>query len=209
LGDDTIVQATHKGLVQVQNYWVKALHLSTFRYSLLSVGDLDTHGYSTTFEKGRCIISDPANQWMIMLGQKNGMLYELDAGPLVLNSHNTALITSNGQLKLSIAESRMWHRHLGHPGEAAIKSIVKGYVDDSCIYKVCKQVKFKRKIIRIPVQCTTTPFKLVPSDLCVPFAVYLSGGVQYFIVFIDDYSHHVEITVLPDKRAETFMATFQ
>ena len=66
LGDDTIIQATHKGLVQVQNHWVKALHLPTFRYSLLSVGDLDTHGYSTTFEKGRCIISDPANQRMIM-----------------------------------------------------------------------------------------------------------------------------------------------
>jgi len=109
LGDDTIVQATHKGLVQVQNHWVKALHLPTFRYSLLSVGDLDTHGYSTTFEKGRCIISDPANQRMIMLGQKNGMLYELDAGPSVLDLQNRALITLNRQPKLSIAESRMWH----------------------------------------------------------------------------------------------------
>jgi len=29
LGDDTIVQAIHKGLVQVQNHWVKALHLPT------------------------------------------------------------------------------------------------------------------------------------------------------------------------------------
>jgi len=95
LGDDTIVQATHKDLVQVQNHWVKALHLPTFRYSLLSVGDLDTHGYSTTFEKGRCIISDPANQRMIMLGQKNGMLYELDAGPSVLDSQNMSLITLN------------------------------------------------------------------------------------------------------------------
>ena len=86
LGDDTIVQATHKGLIQVQNHWIKALHLSTFRYSLLSVGDLDTHGYSTTFEKDRCIISHPANQWMIMLGQKNGILYKLNAGPSVLDS---------------------------------------------------------------------------------------------------------------------------
>jgi len=120
LGDDTIVKL-HKGLVQVQNHWVKALHLPTFRYSLLSVGDLDTHGYSTTFEKGRCIISDPANQRMIMLGRKNGMLYELDAGSSVLDSQHTALITSNGPTTLSIAESRMWHRRLGHPGEAAIK----------------------------------------------------------------------------------------
>jgi len=43
LGDDTIVQAIHKDLIQVQNHWVKALHLPTFRYSLLLVGHLDTH----------------------------------------------------------------------------------------------------------------------------------------------------------------------
>jgi len=47
LGDNTVVQATHKGLVQVQNHWINALHLPTFRYSLLSVGDLDIHGYRT------------------------------------------------------------------------------------------------------------------------------------------------------------------
>ena len=113
-----------------------------------------------------------------MLGQKNGMFYELDAGPSVLDSQNTALITSNGQPKLSIAESRMWHRRLGHPGEAAIKSSVKGYVDDGRICEVCIQAKLKRKIIRVPVQRTTTPFELVHSDLCGPFAVRSSGGAQ-------------------------------
>jgi len=209
LADVTIVQATHKGLVQVQNHWVKALHLPTLRYSLLSVGELDTHGYSTTFKKGMCIISDPANQRMIMLGQKNGMLDELDAGPSVLDSQHMALITSKGQAKLSIAESRMWHRRLGHPGEAAIKSIVKGYIDDGCICEVCIQAKLKRKIIRVPVQRTTTPLELVHSDLCGPFTVRSSDGAQYFIVYIDDYSRHAEINVLPDKRAETCMAAFQ
>jgi len=44
---------------------------------------------------------------------------------------DTALITSNGLAKLSIAKSRMWYQRLGHPREVAIKSIVKGYVDDS------------------------------------------------------------------------------
>jgi len=209
LGDDTIVQATHKSLVQVQNHWVKALHLPTFRYSLLSVGNIDTHGYSTTFEKGRCIISDPANQRTITLGQKNSMLYKLDAGPSVLDLQHTALITSNGQAKLSIAESRMWHRRLGHTGEAAIKSIVKGYIDDGCICEVCIQAKLNRKIIRIPVQHTTTPLELVHSDLCRVFAVRSSGGAQCFIVYIDDYSCHEEITVLHDKRTETCTTAFQ
>ena len=50
---------------------------------------------------------------------------------------------------------------------------------------------------------------MVHSDLCGPFAVRSSGGAQYFIVYIDDYSHHAEITVLPDKRTETCKAAFQ
>jgi hypothetical protein len=146
---------------------------------------------------------------MIMLGRKNGMLYEVDAGSSVLDLQHTALIASNGPAKLSIAESRMWHRRLGHPGEAAIKSIVSGYVDDGNVCEVCIQAKLRRKIVRIPVQRTTTPFELVHSDLCGPFAVRSSGGAQYFIVYIDDHSRHTEIAVLPDKRAETCTAAFQ
>ena len=61
LGDNTVVQATHEGLVQVQNQWINALHLPTFRYSLLSVGDLDIHGDHTSFETGRYLITGPTN----------------------------------------------------------------------------------------------------------------------------------------------------
>ena len=143
-----------------------------------------------------------------MLGQKNGMLYKLDAGPSVLDTQNTALTTLNGQPKLSIAESRMWHRRLSHPGKEAIKSIVKGYIDDGRICVVFIQAKLKWKIIHFPVQRTTTPFELVYLDRCRPFAVRSSGSAQYFVVYIDDYSRHAEITVLPDKCAETCTAAF-
>jgi len=103
----------------------------------------------------------------------------------------------------------MWHRRLGHPGEEAIKSSVKGYIDNGRICEVCIQAKLKRKIIRVPVQRTTTPFELVHSDLCGVCAVRSSGGAWYFIVYIDDYSRHAEITILPDKCAETCTAAFQ
>jgi len=88
-------------------------------------------------------------------------------------------------------------------------SIVKGYVNDGRICKVCIQAKLKRKIICVPVQRTTTPFELVHSDLCGPLAVRLSGSAQYFMVYIDDYFRHTESTVLPDKCAEICTAAFQ
>jgi len=209
LGDNTVIQATHKGLVQVQNHWINALHLPTFRYSLLSVGDLDFHGYRTSFETGRCLISDRTNQKVIMTGQKNGMLYELDTNRSTPDSINAALVTSEGKKKLSIAESRIWHKRLGHLGDAAVKSIINGYVDDGSTCEVCIQAKLRRKIIRVPVQRTSTPFELVHSDLCGPFATRSAGGAQYFIIYVDDYSRHTELTVLPDKRAETCTAAFQ
>ena len=209
LGDNTVVQATHKGLVQVQNHWINALHLPTFHYSLLSVGDLDIHGYRTSFETGRCLISDPTNQKVIITGQKNGMLYELDTSCCAPDSILVTLVTSEGKKKLSITKSRIWYKRLGHLGDAAIKSIINGYVDDGSTCEVCIQAKLRRKIICVPVQRTSIPFELVHSDLCGPFATHSAGSTQYFIIYVDDYSRHTEITVLPDKRAETCTASFQ
>jgi len=136
LGDNTVVQATHKGLVQVQNQWINTLHLPTFRYSLLSVGDLDIYGDHTSFKTGRYLITDPTNQKVIITGQKNGMLYELNTSCCAPNSILVALVTSEGKKKLSITESRIWHKRLGHLGDAAIKSIINGCVDDGSTCEV-------------------------------------------------------------------------
>jgi hypothetical protein len=137
------------------------------------------------------------------------MLYELDADPSIRNTTHVALITTDTKKKLSITESKIWHKRLGYLGEAAMKAIINSYIDDGNTCEVCIQAKLRRKIIRVPVQRTTTPFELVHSDLCGPFATPSAGGAQYFIVYIDDYSRHAEITVLPDKRAETCTAAFQ
>jgi len=199
LGGNTVVQATHEGLVRVRNRWIDALHQPTFRYLLLSVGDLDIHGYRTSFKTGRYLISDPTNQTVIITGQKNGMLYELNTSYCAPDSILAAIVTSEGKKKLSIAESRIWHKRLGHLGDAAIKSIINGYVDDGSTYEVCIQANLRTKIIRVPVQRTSIPFELVHSDLCGPLATRSAGGTQYFIIYVDDYSRHTEITVLPDK----------
>jgi len=83
------------------------------------------------------------------------------------------------------------------------------YVLDLGTPSLCIQAKLRRKLIRVQVPRTSIPFELVHSDLCGPFATRSSGGAQYFIIYVDDYSHHTEITVLPDKRAETCTAAFQ
>jgi len=49
LGDDHQVQAKKKGIVSLRGVDIEAFFVPEFRISLLSVGQLDSHGYTTTF----------------------------------------------------------------------------------------------------------------------------------------------------------------
>jgi len=49
LGDDHQVQAKKKGTVRLGGEDIEAFFVPEFRISLLSVGQLDSHGYTTTF----------------------------------------------------------------------------------------------------------------------------------------------------------------
>jgi len=61
LGDDNKVTVSHHGLVNVsQEYEVNALYTPTFQLSLLSITQLDTAGYTSTFGRGKCSISSPS-----------------------------------------------------------------------------------------------------------------------------------------------------
>jgi hypothetical protein len=61
LGDDKKVTASHDALINVpQEHAVNALYTPTFRLSLLSINQLDTAGYTSTFGRGKCFISSPS-----------------------------------------------------------------------------------------------------------------------------------------------------
>jgi len=107
-------------------------------------------------------------------------------------AHDLAPATQPGQSspqkRLSLQDSQLWHRPLAHSIHTAKESLVDGYTYDDRICETCVLAKHERKIIRIPVQRTTTPFELVHSDTCGPFATKSIGGATHFIVFIDDFS---------------------
>jgi hypothetical protein len=57
----TIVTVSHHGLLNIsQEYQVNTLYTPMFRLLLLSIIQLDTAGYTSTFERGKCSISSPA-----------------------------------------------------------------------------------------------------------------------------------------------------
>jgi len=206
LGDDTSVRVTHHGTLLVQRQEIDALHLPTFRYPLLSAHRLARQGHTITATDQDCIILDKQSI-ITMTGRSNGNLYQLDSETQALAADASlrdadiqdvpmpdapmALLGSTAYTpKLSITESTLWHRRLGHLHIAAMKSLVDGYTHDGSICEICIQAKHERKIIRIPVQRTTAPFELVHSDTCGPFATKSVGGASHFIVFIDDYTRY-------------------
>jgi len=52
LGDDHQVQAKKKGIVCLGGVDIETFFILEFRISLLSVGQLDSHGYTTTSDQG-------------------------------------------------------------------------------------------------------------------------------------------------------------
>jgi len=61
LGDDNKVTVSHQGLVNIsQEYEVNTRYMPTFWLSLLSINQLGTAGYTSTFGRGKCSISSPS-----------------------------------------------------------------------------------------------------------------------------------------------------
>ena len=169
LGNKTCVFATHHGSVRVQDHQIDALHTPSFRYSLLSVAELDSQGYHTKFGNGKCSIQN--SNVTVMTGSRNGQLFQVEP----INSRHArsnpfACQTdrSNPFALLSTAESHLWHKRLAHLNHISMKSLVDGYVPTD-ICEVCILAKHARKIIRVPVVRTITPFEPVHSDTCGPF----------------------------------------
>ena len=210
LGDKTSVLATHHGSLRVQNHRINALHTPSFRYSLLSVSELDSSGYYIKFRNGKCSIQDPQNPSVtIMTGSRNGQLYQVD--PIFSrysDRSNSFALLGSANLLLSTTESHLWHRRLAHLNHVSMKSLIDGYMPTD-ICETCILAKHERKIIRVPVLRTSIPFELVHSDTCGPFTTKSLSGGLHFIVFIDDYTLHTTVYILTDKRAETCVGAFQ
>jgi len=73
LGDDHQVQAKKKGTVCLGGVDIEAFFVPEFRISLLSVGQLDLHGYTTTFRSGICSIADAKGQKVLGANLEDGL----------------------------------------------------------------------------------------------------------------------------------------
>jgi hypothetical protein len=125
LGDKTCVLVTHHGSIRVQNHQFNALHTPSFRYSLLLVAELDSQGYHTKFDNGKCSIQNSKDSLVtVMTGSRSEQLYQVDPIPRSIQF----VLLGSANLFLTNAESHLWHKRLAHLNHVSMKSLVDSYI---------------------------------------------------------------------------------
>ena len=160
--------------------------------SLLSVGQMDLHGYTTLFGGGLWKLKK--GSMVIVKGCKKGTLYCLQCK--ALPGKFLAIAEFDSRLEL-------WHKRLGHMSQKGLEVLsalkrfdVKGsklvFCND-CLFGKQVRNSYYSGISRKP-----NVLDLVHSDVC-SMPVKSLGGAAYFISFIDDYSRKIWVYLMKRK----------
>ena len=102
----------------------------------------------------------------------------------------------------------LWHRRFGHlAGRGLLKlsqdNLVRGLEctlsDQVGFCEACINGKQKRSPFEARNSRSTEPLALVHGDVCSKMNSTSLGGAEYFLTFIDDYTHYTWVYVLKHK----------
>jgi hypothetical protein len=109
LGDENQVQSKKKGVVRLGQVDIEAFFVPEFRISLLSVGQLDLHGYTTTFRSGICSITNAKGRKVLSA--------ILEQGLYILSTDGSAHVSEIRSLRTVRHPNMMvnlWHQRFAH-----------------------------------------------------------------------------------------------
>ncbi|CAL8994001.1 unnamed protein product [Prunus brigantina] len=187
VGMGSLVVDTNNG----RKYVREVMYLPGLKENLLSVGQMDEHGYFLVFGDGMCSLYDgPSLETLVMkVKKKVNRCY-----PLALLSENRVV------LKASVTQStKTWHRRLGHLHIGGLKQLrdkemVHGLPQLEDYNGVCEGCQFgkqhREEFPRNQAQRATAPLELIHVDLCGPMKndsiagnKYKSNAFNYFKKF--------------------------
>ena len=157
-------------------------YVPSIKKSLLSVGQMDMHGYSTLFEKGSWKLIKGSR--LIVKGTKKGTLYCL---------HGKALMGKFIALAEIHSHMELWHKRLGHMSQKGLDKLCNLDKFDAKGSKLdfCNECQYGKQV-RNSYYCSSLSHKpnlldLVRSNVC-SMPTKSMGGALYFILFVDDHS---------------------
>ncbi|KAL2239399.1 UNVERIFIED_CONTAM: Retrovirus-related Pol polyprotein from transposon TNT 1-94 [Sesamum indicum] len=206
LADNKPLKIVGKGDVRIKSTngscWTlhDVRHIPGLKRNLISVGQLDSDGFHTTFGDAKWKISRGA--MTLARGLKSGTLYMAGGS------------SSNIPFAGTVSQANLWHNRLGHMSEKGmnvlkskgrlpeLKSVEVGHCEH-CVFGKQKRVSF--------LTTGRTPRKekleLVHTDLWGPASVSSLGGSTYYMTFVDDSTRKVWVYFL--KRKSDAFDTFR
>ncbi|KAM2744386.1 hypothetical protein PS2_020270 [Malus domestica] len=187
-GMGSLVIDTNKG----RKYVRKVMYLPGLKKNLLSVGQMDEHGYFLVFGGGVCSVYDgPSLECLIMkVKKKVNMCY-----PLVLLSENQVVLKASVTHSTEIWHKRFGHLHLDGLKQLRDKDMVHGLPQLEDYNGVCAGCQFgkqhREEFPRSQVQRATSPLELIHVDLCGPMKNESIAGNKYFMLLVDDMTRMI------------------
>ena len=100
---------------------------------------------------------------------------------------------------------KLMHRRMGYLHFDALNQITDYGEDDPDVKNsspctVCIEGKLKAKsFLKVTTSRSVKPLALIHSDVVGPITPVSVGGCRYYVTFIDDYSHYMEVQPLKSK----------
>jgi len=213
LGDGHALKATGRGTVTLKMNISNGkeskctLHdvllVPDLAYNLFSVSRATEAGKSTEFTKSSCSIREEKGNRLVAQGYREGSLYYLDHQEIPAQAH--------------AASSETWHRRFGHLGTQSLMQLNKDQMvrglklnpsvtEAPKVCEPCLKGRQHRNPFSVGTGRAAGPLDLVHSDVCGKMGSPSLSGSEYFVTFIDSYSHYTWVYVL--KRKDQVFESF-
>ena len=194
------------GSGKTKTVFKNAIHAPDMAFTLISISRLDKAGFSVTFKKGMCTITDPKSKIIGTVPNTDGLYKIASAG----NQPNKAESANVASGKMSINEA---HRKLGHISHTAIKhAISKGFISGITLdpnsqpefCEACAKAKASRTPFPKESKMRAEYFgERVHWDLWGPASVKSLKGNSYVAARIDDATRESKL-YFQKKKSELF-----
>ena len=199
-GMGSLVIDTNKG----KKYVREVMYLLELKENLLSVGQMDEHGYFLSFGGGMCSVFDgPSLDCLVITVKKKGNR----CYPLSFLFENQIALRASVNYSAWVWHRRFGHLHFGGLKQLRDKDMMHGLpqleshsgVCEGCQYGKQHRDEFpKNQALR-----ANAPLEVVHVDLCGPMKVESIAGNKYFMLLKDDCTRMIWVYFLKYK-SESF-----
>ncbi|KAK4262401.1 hypothetical protein QN277_027966 [Acacia crassicarpa] len=179
------------------------LYVPTATKNLLSVNRLLRDNLvHIHFTNHSCDVKDPVTRKLLPQGTPKEGMYPM-AVERKPKSQPRALMAARDDN--SQTQFQTWHHILGHPSAKILNSVLSkcnkkvSNIHNNFVCEACQLGKSKLLPFTNFVSQASSPFELVHTDLWGPAPIQSHNGHQFYIHFIDDYSHYTWLYPLKHK----------